>query len=61
MKELCVSEPLLTVDEVSYILNVSEQTVRKLIKNNELKSVKFGRTYRVTTESLNQFVMDKQG
>ena len=52
---------LLTIEQVAEVLNVSDQTVRKLIKNNEIKRVKFGRTYRITRQALNEFIIEKQG
>ena len=52
---------LLTIEQVAEVLNVSDQTVRKLVKNNEIKAVKFGRTYRITRQALNEFIIEKQG
>lgn len=52
---------LLTIDEVSFILNVSTQTVRKLIKNHKLCAIKFGRIYRITWKALNEFIIERQG
>lgn len=52
---------LLTIEQVAEVLNVSDQTVRKLVKNNEIKTVKFGRTYRITKQALNEFIIEKQG
>ena len=52
---------LLTIEQVAEVLNVSDQTVRKLVKNNEIKTVKFGRIYRVTRQALNEFIIEKQG
>ena len=51
---------LLTIEQVAEVLNVSDQTVRKLVKNNEIKTVKFGRTYRITRQALNEFIIEKQ-
>lgn len=56
-----MNEQLLTVDEVAFILNISTQTVRKLIKNNQLLAVKLGRNYRIPWESLNELIKRKQG
>lgn len=56
-----MDEQLLTVDEVAFIMNVSTQTVRKLIKNHQLLAVKLGRNYRISWEALNKFLRDKQG
>lgn len=52
---------LLTIEQVAEILNISDQTVRKLVKNKEISSVKIGRTYRITEKALNKFIIDRQG
>lgn len=52
---------LLTVDQVAKVLNISNQTGRKLVRNGEIQAVKIGRTYRITEEALNKFIIDKQG
>lgn len=41
-----------TVQEVSEILNLSEQTIRKLIHERKLQAIKLGRTYRIPYDSL---------
>lgn len=56
-----MNEQLLTIDEVAFVLNVSPQTVRKLIKKHQLSAIKFGRIYRITWESLNELIFKKQG
>lgn len=50
------NEQLLTVDEIAFILNVSTQTVRKLIKKKQLIAIKVGKNYRVSWEQLNDFI-----
>lgn len=49
-------EPLMTVEEVAILLNISEQTLRKYIRNKEIKAVKFKRTYRITSDSVLEFI-----
>lgn len=56
-----MNDQLLTVDEVAFILNVSTQTVRKLIKKHQLVAIRMGRNYRISWESLNEFIKCKQG
>ncbi len=51
-----INEQLLTVDEVAFILNISTQTVRKLIKNDQLIAIKVGKNYRITWDSLNTYI-----
>lgn len=41
-----------TVQEVSEILSLSEQTIRKLILEGKLKAIRLGRTYRIPYEAL---------
>lgn len=43
-----------TVDEVSEILGLSNQTIRKLIRNGQLYAIKLGRVYRIPKSSLAQ-------
>ena len=51
-----MNEQLLSIDEVAFILNVSEQTVRKMIKEHRLCAIRLGRIYRITWKSLDDFV-----
>ena len=44
------------VKEVANILKISTSLVRKLIDSKQLKGVKVGREYRVTEESINNFI-----
>lgn len=43
-----------TVDEVSEILGLSNQTIRKLIRNGQLYAIRLGRVYRIPKSSLAQ-------
>ena len=36
-----MDEPLMTVEEVSVMLNISEQTIRRYIRSKELNAIKF--------------------
>lgn len=56
-----MNDQFLTVDEVAYVLNISTQTVRKLIKKKSLTAVKIGRNYRISWESLNKLIREMQG
>jgi len=49
-------ERLLTVEQVSSILQVHWQTVLTYIKSGKLRAAKLGRGYRVTQEDLEDFV-----
>lgn len=50
-----MSGQFLSIDEVAFVLNVSEQTVRKLIKKGRIHAVKIGRIYRIPQESITEF------
>lgn len=50
------NEQLLTVDEIAFILNVSTQTVRKLIKKKQLIAIKVGKNYRISWDNLNDYM-----
>lgn len=47
---------LLTVKEVSKILKVSEQTIRKLIKEEQIRYVKVGKSYRIPKSVINSLI-----
>ena len=50
----------LRVKEVAELLSISEQTVRKLIKSNELRSIKVGtRNVRVERKAVEEFTQRK--
>ena len=48
-----------TVDQVCDILELSNQTVRKLIKNEKLFAIKLGRVYRIPRSSLIELKTNK--
>ena len=54
------SKLLYTVSEVSDILNLSEQTVRKMMKNNELGYIKVGNNYRISQKELYRIMKTDQ-
>jgi len=47
---------LLTPEEVADALQLHHLTVLKFIRSKRLKSVKFGRVYRVSEDDLNDFL-----
>lgn len=47
-----------SVEEIATILKTTRQQVRKMIQNEELPAVKVGREWRVTEESLQEFLAD---
>jgi len=47
---------LFTLPEVSAIVRLSRRTLYNYLKSGELKAVKIGGTWRVTEESLNEFI-----
>lgn len=52
---------LYSVQEVAEKLNLSEQTVRKLIKKGEIQSIRLGKNIRITTSELHRIVENTQG
>jgi len=47
---------LYTLPEVSKIVRLARRTLYNYLKSGELKAVKIGGTWRVTEESLNEFI-----
>ena len=47
---------LLTVNEVADLLRVSNMTVYRLIKSNELASVRVGKSYRIRRDDIDRFL-----
>lgn len=47
---------MLTLSEVAGRLNVSIETVRRLIKNGELRAIKVGNQLRVRVEDLEEYI-----
>lgn len=47
---------MLTLTEVAGRLNVSIETVRRLIKNGKLKAIKVGNQLRVSEEALAEYI-----
>ena len=45
-----------TIAEVSIMLKVSDRTVRNWIERGTLTAYKFGNSYRVSEEELNNFI-----
>lgn len=54
-----MDEPLMRVEDISLLLNISEQTIRRYIRNKELNAIKFKRSYRITREDLNRFIKER--
>lgn len=51
-----MSTTFYSIDEVSYILGLSPQTVRKLIRKGVIFAVKLGHCYRIPQESLDKLL-----
>lgn len=47
---------MLSLEEVAYRLNVSVQTVRRLIESGQLRGVKVGKQWRVRQEDLDDYI-----
>ncbi|MBR44892.1 MAG: excisionase [Rhodospirillaceae bacterium] len=48
--------PLLTVHEVSDLVQMTEATVRAWIRDNQLRAIKFGRDWRIARVDLEDFL-----
>lgn len=51
-----VMEPMLTVSDVAHILNVSEETVRRWLRDEELTGMQVGNEWRVERTDLKAFI-----
>ncbi|MBM3212439.1 helix-turn-helix domain-containing protein [Candidatus Poribacteria bacterium] len=53
-------EKYYTVKEISKMLKIHEETVRRAIRDGRLESVRFGRDYRINHDNLMKFLAKKQ-
>ncbi len=53
-------EGFLTVKEVATELKVTEQSVRRWIKNGELAAYKVGHDWRIAWSDLREFLMERR-
>lgn len=53
---IITSLKLYTIEEISDILKVTTRTVYNYIKNGSLRALKMGKYWRVTEESLREFI-----
>lgn len=53
-----ISKPM-SVSHVAAYLDVSEQTVRNMIKKNEIVAFKMGGVYRIPQDAFEQYITDK--
>lgn len=54
------TEKYYTVKDISRMLKIHEETVRRAIRDGRLEGVKFGRDHRIKHESLIKFLAKKQ-
>jgi excisionase family DNA binding protein len=54
------NEQVYTPAEVAKILKLSQETIRRKMRSGELKAYKEGRLWRITTESISQYIKNKQ-
>lgn len=52
-----MEEQYLTTSEVGYILNISTQTVLRLVRENRLFAIKLSRSYRIPYSAIEEFKM----
>lgn len=53
-------EKYYSTQEISKVLNLTDQTVRKLMREGNLPSRKIGRTYHVSLSSLHKYISGKE-
>lgn len=53
-----LDRPFYTISDIASLFTVSEQTVRKWIKDGKLQSFKVGRGVRVTAEALRNYLAE---
>jgi excisionase family DNA binding protein len=51
-------QAFLTVAEVATTLRVSDMTIYRLIANGEIRALKVGRSYRIPTDALTEWLED---
>lgn len=52
---------MLTVNDICSILKVSEETVRRWLRSNELSGKKIGNSYKIREEDLKDYLLKKGG
>lgn len=53
-------DEVFTISEVSEILKLSPQTIRRLIRNKEIVYFKVGKSYRITKEAICEYINRRQ-
>lgn len=53
------SDEWLSVEEVAQILKMDEETVRRWIRNRQLKAYRFGRDLRIRRDDFDRFVKER--
>jgi len=51
-----VSNKLLTVNEVAQILRVSNMTVYRLVKSNQIPAIRVGKNYRIKESDVEKYL-----
>lgn len=52
-------DDILTVDILMEMLGIGRNSAYHLLKSNQIKSIKIGRSYRIPKLSVQEFIMDK--
>ena len=53
-------QKMYTVKDISKILNMHEESIRRAIRQGRLESSKFGRDHRISHDSLMEFIQSKK-
>ncbi len=56
-----MAEKFYTVEDVARILQISVSTVRKLINDGDLRSIRIGKQIRVPESALNEYIERQSG
>ena len=60
VKERRHTDDVITVQEMMDILAIGKNTAYKLLKDGEIKSFRIGKTYKVLTKSLKDYIYNHQ-
>lgn len=59
MEEVFLTNNLYTVEEAAMYLGLSQQTIRRYIREKKISAYKYQRSYRISTEAISQFLKER--
>lgn len=54
-----MDEQYYTTEELAYLLNVSTQSILRLIKQKRIRAIKFSKMYRIPSSSIEEFKLNE--